>query len=175
LRGITRLIFGSLVCVLVVLLACCQQQIKAPKPSLRKIVPANMPAGEPAFTLELDGGNFTPGSVAFWNGRPRSTLFVTTSELTAQIFATDIQNPGTATVIVQTASPGGGTTQSLTFTIDPVTSGVPQITSVSPTGASTGGASFLLMVAFAEPVSSARRSCKRRFCPPTWRLLGRLR
>ncbi len=145
-RGITRLIFGSLVCVLAVFLACCQQQISAPKPSLRKIVPADMPAGQPAFTLEVDGANFTPASAVFWNGSQRSTLFVTTSELTAQIFASDIQNAGSATVVVQTAAPGGGITQSLTFTIDPITSGVPQITSLSPTSASTGSASFLLMV-----------------------------
>jgi hypothetical protein len=146
LRGIARLIFGSVVCALVVLLACCQQQIKSPKPSLSKLVPADMPAGQPAFTLELDGSNFTPNSLVLWNGSPRSALFVTTSKLTAQIFATDIQNAGSALVAVQTQPPGGGVTQQLTFTIDPVTSGVPKITSLSPTSVPTGNASFLLLV-----------------------------
>jgi hypothetical protein len=146
LRGIARLIFGSLVCVLVVLLACCQQQIKSPKPALTKIVPSDMPAGQPGFTLELDGANFTPNSIVLWNGSPRSALFGTTSRLTAQIFASDIQNAGSALVAVVTQQPGGGTTQQLTFTIDPVNSAVPQITSISPTGVSTGSNSFVLSV-----------------------------
>jgi hypothetical protein len=146
LRGIARLIFGSMVCVLVVLLACCQQQIKSPKPSLSKLVPSDMPANQPAFTLELDGGNFTPNSVVLWNGQGRSTLFVNTSELTAQIPASDIQNAGSALVEVETTAPGGGVTQALTFTIDPVNSGVPRISSLSPVTATTGGGSFLLLV-----------------------------
>jgi hypothetical protein len=146
LRGIARLIFGSLLCVLVVLLACCQQQIKSPKPSLSKLVPSDIPANQPAFTLQLNGANFTPNSAVLWNGSPRSTLFVTTSELTAQILASDIENAGSALVEVETVPPGGGVTQPLTFVIDPVNSGVPQITSLSPTSASTGGPALLLLV-----------------------------
>jgi len=146
LRGIARLFFGSLVCILAILLSCCQQQVNAPKPSISKLIPPDMPAGQPAFTLEVDGGNFTPTSIVLWNGRPRTTLFGTTSKLNAQIFASDIQNAGTATVSVFTQSPGGGTTKTLTFTIDAVNSAVPQITSLSPTTASTGGPSFTLLV-----------------------------
>jgi hypothetical protein len=132
--------------ILAVLLSCCQEQIKAPKPSISKLVPPDMPAGQPAFTLGVDGGNFTPASVVLWNGSPRATLFGTTSELNAQIFASDIQNAGTATVSVFTPTPGGGTTKTLTFTIDSVNSAVPQITSLSPAAASTGGAAFTLLV-----------------------------
>jgi WD40 repeat protein len=105
-----------------------------------------MSAGQPAFTLEVDGRNFTPSSIVLWNNQQRNTLFVSTSEVTAEIFATDIQNPGTATVVVQTVPPGGGTTQPLTFTINPVTSPLPQITSLSPTTVSTGGPTFTLTV-----------------------------
>ncbi len=132
--------------MLAVLLSCCQQQINAPKPSISKLAPPDMPAGQPAFTLGVGGNNFTPASVVLWNGSPRTTLFGTTSELNAQIFASDIQNAGTATVSVVTPSPGGGTTKTLTFTIDAVNSAVPQITSLSPTSASTGSASFTLLV-----------------------------
>jgi WD40-like Beta Propeller Repeat len=146
LRGIARLFFGSLVCILAAVLSCCQEQIKAPAPSISKLAPPDMSAGQPAFTLEVDGHNFTPASVVLWNGSARTTLFGTTSELNAQIFARDIQNAGTATVAVLTPSPGGGTTKTLTFTIDAVTSAVPQITSISPTSASAGGASFPLLV-----------------------------
>jgi WD40-like Beta Propeller Repeat len=132
--------------VLVVFLACCQQQISAPKPQLNRLVPPNISAGNSAFTLGLDGSKFTPSSVVFWNGSPRNTLFVSTSKLTAEIFAVDVQNPGTANVVVQTPQPGGGTTQTVTFTIDPVASGVPQISSISPKTLTTGGATGTLTI-----------------------------
>jgi hypothetical protein len=146
LRGITRLIVGSLACTLAVLIAGCQQQINFPAPVIGKLAPTKIAAGQPAFTLEVDGRNFTPSSIVLWNNSQRTTFFVSTSELTAEIFASDIQNPGMATVEVQTIPPGGGTTLPLTFIINPVTSPVPQITSLSPTGVAAGSASFPLNV-----------------------------
>jgi hypothetical protein len=146
LRGIARLKFGLLVCTLGVLVAGCQQQIKSPTPSIRSLAPPDISAGQPAFTLEVDGNNFTPASLVLWNGSPRSTLFVTTKELTAEIFATDIQNAGTAQVEVETQQPGGGTTQPLIFTIEAVASGVPNITGISPTMVTAGSVSFILEV-----------------------------
>ncbi len=154
-RGIARLFFGSLVCVLAVLLSCCQQQIKSPTPSISKLVPSDIAAGQPAFTMEVDGDNFTPASIVLWNGQPRTTLFDTTRELTAEIFARDIQNAGTATVAVETVPPGGGTTTTLTFTIDSISSNVPEITSLSPTAVSTGSSSFELDVAGEHFVSQS--------------------
>jgi hypothetical protein len=155
LRGIARLFFGSLVCVLAVLLSCCQEQIKSPTPSISSLVPPNIAAGQPAFTLEVVGDNFTPASVVLWNGSARTTLFDTTRELTAQIFASDIQNAGTATVEVETAPPGGGTTTTLTFTINSISSNVPEITSLSPTAVSTGSGTFVLDVSGENFVSQS--------------------
>jgi hypothetical protein len=155
LRGIARLFFGSLVCVLAVLLSCCQEQIKSPTPSLSALVPSDMAAGQPAFRMEVDGDNFTPASIVLWNGQPRTTLFDTTRELTAEIFASDIQNAGTATVAVETQPPGGGTTTTLTFTIDSIASNVPTITSLSPTAVPTGSNSFELDVSGENFVSQS--------------------
>ena len=145
-RGLARVLLAALACALIVLLASCQQQITSPKPKISKLVPANTDAGKPAFALEVDGSQFTPASIVTWNGQPRTTTFVTTSELNAEIFATDIQNAGTATIAVETLPPGGGTTKSLTFTINAVQSSVPQISSISPTGVTAGNASFTLTV-----------------------------
>src|SRR5271169_6305661 len=80
LRGMARLNFGLLVCTLAVLVAGCQQQIKSPTPNVRSLAPPDISAGQPAFTLEVDGNNFTPASIVLWNGSPRNTLFVTTKE-----------------------------------------------------------------------------------------------
>ena len=154
-RGIARLFLGSLVFTLAVLLSCCQQQINSPAPSISKLVPSDIAAGQPTFSMEVDGNNFTPASVVFWNGQELLSLFVTTKELTAQVPAGDIQNAGTATVVVETAPPGGGTTLTLTFTIDSVSSKVPQITSISPPSVSTGSAGLTLDVAGQNFVSLA--------------------
>jgi hypothetical protein len=146
LRGIARLFFGSLVCTLAVVLSCCQQQIKSPTPSISQLIPSDIAAGQPAFKMVVDGDNFTPSSIVLWNGSARTTLFDTTKQLTAEIFASDVQNAGTATVAVETVPPGGGTTTTLTFTIDSVSSNVPQITSITPTAVSTGSGSFELNI-----------------------------
>jgi len=155
LRGIARLFWVPVTCALIVLLASCQQQIKSPTPKITKLVPADKPAGQPAFTLEVDGTNFTPGSIVSWNGAARTTIFQTTSVLHAQIFQTDIAHAGTASVAVVTQPPGGGVTKALVFTIDEVNSNVPQVTSISPNSATTGGNSFTLTVTGSNFVSGA--------------------
>ncbi len=160
-RGIARLFLGSLVCVLIVLLASCQQQINSPAPKILGLKPNRIFAGQPSFTLEVDGANFTPSSIVFWttnaNSNPAAviTLFVSTGELQAQIPQTLITNAGTAQVEVETAPPGGGVTIMLPFIIDPVTSNVPQITSISPIAATTGGNSFTLTVGGSNFVSGS--------------------
>lgn len=105
-----------------------------------------MQAGQPAFTLTVNGHNFTPSSVVEWNGSPRITLFQSTNVLTAQIFASDIQNAGDGFVTVVTPAPGGGTSQPLDFKITPGPSLAPQITALSPSGVTTGSAGFLLII-----------------------------
>src|SRR6185295_10089018 len=47
----------------------------------------------------------------------RTTTFVSSTQLTAAIPASDIANVGTASVTVVNPAPGGGTSNALTFTI----------------------------------------------------------
>ena len=145
-RGKARLIQCLLICSLAVLFAACQAQINYPAPALTALKPPHTQAGQPGFVLTVEGSHFTPASAVLWNGSQRSTLFASTSEMTAEILASDIQSAGTASVTVFTPQPGGGVTQPQTFTIDPIPSPVPQITSLSPPGVLTGGAQFTLGV-----------------------------
>jgi WD40-like Beta Propeller Repeat len=117
-----------------------------PTPGIKSISPDSMLAGQPAFTLTVYGSSLTPSSTVLWNGLPRATLFGSTTVLTAQITASDIQNAGTAKVSVTTPTPGGGTTTTLQFTIIGAPSSVPQINSLSPSGATTGSGGFTLTV-----------------------------
>ena len=77
--------------------------------------PGSAAAGGPAFTLTVNGSNFVSGSVVRWNGANRTTTFVSATQLTAAIPATDIAAGGTASVTVQ--NPGGAISNALTFTI----------------------------------------------------------
>lgn len=128
-------------------LPSCNQIINYPVPALVSLSPSSVTAGQPTFTLTLTGSGFVPNaSVIVWNGSALVTTIVQTVNLiTVSIPYTMIQNPGQAQVAVFTPQPGGGTTQTLVFTINPRTNPVPQITSLSPaqlyagTGGSNGG------------------------------------
>lgn len=79
------------------------------------LVPTSATAGGAQFTLTVNGTGFVSGAVANWNGHPRSTAFVSSSQLTVTIPATDIAAAGTAVVTV--ANPGGSTSPPALFDI----------------------------------------------------------
>lgn len=88
-----------------------------PIPTLLSISPVQAADGGPAFTLTATGTNFLSSSVMQWNGILRTTTFVSATQLTAAIPASDIASPGLARVTVNTPGPGGGTTASRGFSI----------------------------------------------------------
>jgi hypothetical protein len=93
-------------------------------PVLTSLSPVVASAGGPAFTFSVNGGNFLSSSEVRWNGNPRPTTFVDGTRLTAAIPASDIVLAGTAQISVFT--PGGGTSNSLTFSISPTSCPVGQ-------------------------------------------------
>jgi len=133
----------------------CTTQLNYPTPFLTTLSPPSILAGQPAFNLTVSGSGFTPQSTVLWNGIPRITIFSSTTSMTAQILATDIANAGQAMVEVTTPTPGGGTTTPLTFMINAGPSPVPQISSLSPSGAPTGTAGLNLTVTGTNFVSLA--------------------
>jgi subtilase family serine protease len=90
-----------------------------PVPSLSALAPASAPAGGPAFTLTVTGAQFVPTSVVQWNGASRPTTFGSGTQLTAAIPAADIAEAGSAAVTVVNPTPGGGTSNALTFPVTP--------------------------------------------------------
>jgi hypothetical protein len=88
-----------------------------PVPTLTSLLPTTGPVGGAAFTLTVNGTNFISSSVAQWKGSARTTTFVSATQLTAAITAADIAAAGTAAVTVVNPTPGGGTSNALTFTI----------------------------------------------------------
>jgi hypothetical protein len=116
-----------------------------PTPTLTSLNPASIPAGSAAFTLTVNGTNFTPGAVVNWQGSPRVTTFVSDTQVTAQITAADVATQGSAGITVVNPAPGGGASNALVFTITPPNP-VPVLTSLSPNVAAVGGPAFTLTV-----------------------------
>jgi len=109
--------------------------------------PASGTAGEPAFTLTVNGTNFFHASQVNWNGSFRVTTYVSPTQLKAAILASDIATAGSALVTVtnpKTNSLGGGaSTPALTFTIN---NPMPTATSLMPANAWAGSPAFTLTV-----------------------------
>ena len=137
-RGKICLSFGLLI-LATVILSSCQGTINYPAPSIVTLSPNNIAAGQPPFTLTVTGYNFTPASIIEWNGLPLASVFQTQNIMTALISPTLIQNPGSISVTIFTPQPGGGVAlPALTFTVNPINSPVPVITSLSPSSVLAG-------------------------------------
>jgi len=103
-----------------------------PTPTTTSITPASANAGGPGFTLTVDGTNFINGaSTVTWNGANRTTTFVSATQLTAIIPATDIATTGSAAVgVTTTGAAAASNTQ--TFTINPAVGANLTLTSALP-------------------------------------------
>jgi 6-phosphogluconolactonase (cycloisomerase 2 family) len=91
-----------------------------PIPTISGLSPNVATVGGPAFTLTVGGSSLTSfvgSSVVRWNGSDRPTALVNSNVLTAEISASDINAIGTSTITVFSPAPGGGISNSVTFTI----------------------------------------------------------
>ncbi|MEO6725902.1 MAG: IPT/TIG domain-containing protein, partial [Blastocatellia bacterium] len=115
-------------------------------PVITLLSPSSGVAGGPAFQLTVTGTNFAPGSVVRWNGVDRPTTVDNTTQVTAQIPASDIASAGTATITVFSPAPGAGLSNAVTFTITEAARPLPRIISINPANALVGSAAITLTV-----------------------------
>jgi Bacterial Ig domain/Putative Ig domain/MBG domain (YGX type)/MBG domain len=88
-------------------------------PTITSMLPMSATAGAAAnVILTVTGGSFVSGATVLWNGSTRATTLVSATQLTATILAADLATVGTADVAVFNPAPGGGSSTSLTFSID---------------------------------------------------------
>jgi hypothetical protein len=83
------------------------------------------------------------GSVVQVNGSNRTTTFVSGTQLTAAIPASDLAVGALLSITVFTPAPGGGTSSPVTFTVN---NPVPSISSISPNPVLALGGNFTLTV-----------------------------
>jgi hypothetical protein len=118
--------------------------INNPVPTLSSISPSSVVAGSAAFTLTLNGVGFVSGATVNFNGAGKPTTFVSSSQITAAISASDIVTAGTVNITVTNPVPTAGPSTAQVFTITSANA-VPTISSLGATH-TAGGAAFALTV-----------------------------
>jgi hypothetical protein len=76
-------------------------------PMVDSLSPAQVYSGSNGFKLKIIGEDFANGAVAYWDWLPRTTTFISSTEIRANILASDVAKPDTATVSV--VNPNGAT------------------------------------------------------------------
>jgi len=89
--------------------------VQTPAPTITSISPTGAIAGGAAFTLTVNGTNFVNDSMVTFNSNAQATTFVSSTQLTAAILASDIATAGIFNVTV--TNPGGETSNSLSFIV----------------------------------------------------------
>ena len=114
-----------------------------PRPSISSISPTSVRVGDTVSSMTVNGSNFLRQSVICWDGASRATSFQSSSQLSTAVTATEIANGRVVAVTVSNPSPGGGTSNEVTFTVN---NPAPHLTSISPSRVTAGSAGFTLSV-----------------------------
>jgi hypothetical protein len=91
-------------------------EIVALDPYVNSISPISLLAGTAGTPIVVSGGNFMTGATVLWNGKPRSTTYLNSGQLQAQLKAADLASPEIAQVSVSNPAPGG-ISSTLTFDV----------------------------------------------------------
>lgn len=118
-------------------------------PTLTGISPSSVLVNS-LFTLTVTGSGFQSNSVITWGGTPLPTTFVSSTQLTATVSASQTATVGTYAVAVTT--PGLTTTSSQNFTVNNPT---PTLSSLSPNTTTVGNRTVPLTVNGSGFVSGA--------------------
>ncbi len=122
-------------------------QIVAPAGArtITSLSPSTASAGSGAFTLTVNGTNFSAGARAQWNGAPLPTTFASAIQVLAAVPANLVASTGTAIITVVTV---GGTTPGKAFTVNPAGQACSFTLSPGSGGfAATGGSGSILVTA----------------------------
>jgi probable HAF family extracellular repeat protein len=103
--------------------------LNPPSPSLASLGQNTAAAGSAAFTLTVNGGNFRNGATILWNSSDRPTTFISPSQVSAEISASDVAGAADiVTAIVTVRNPNGAVSNPESFTITPANVSVVQST-----------------------------------------------
>jgi hypothetical protein len=88
-------------------------------PAITSFSPPSATAGSMGpFAVSVAGTGFVPTSAVNWNGSPRETAFVSSSQLMVNFTAQDLAAHGFGSVSVSNPAPGGGVSPSKDFPVN---------------------------------------------------------
>jgi len=85
-------------------------------PAITSLTPNTSPVNSVPFTMTIQGSNFNPDAVAFWNGNVQQTTFINSGQLQVTVTEADLMLAGVTHVFVRT---GGMNTNTVDFTVTP--------------------------------------------------------
>ncbi len=119
-----------------------QASVPVPTPTITSLSPSSVLAGSGAQTLTINGTNFVSGTTTVtYNGSAKTPTFVSATQITIPLLASDVSTIGTYPVVVRNT--GNPTTASANFA---VTSPTPTITSLSPSSVAAGSGATTLTI-----------------------------
>jgi endo-1,4-beta-xylanase len=130
-----------------------------PVPAISGFSPAYSSAGSPAFILTVNGSAFLPNSTVYWGSTALATTYVSSSQLTAQVTASQIAKEGITAITVQTPAPGGGVSSALQFEVDMAGSLSTAPTVTTATATVTAGSTASYTVTLPSTVTGATVAC----------------
>jgi hypothetical protein len=110
-------------------------------PTITGILPSSALAGSADTSITITGTNFVPGAQVEFDGTPVSTVYNSSTEVTAVIPSSLLGSAGSYPVTVTNS---GGTSGPMSFTI--VASPVPVITNLNPASAPAGSPDINIIV-----------------------------
>ncbi|WP_263419180.1 beta strand repeat-containing protein [Terriglobus albidus] len=118
-------------------------QVSNPVPTVTTLSPGNILVGSAATDVTVSGTNFVSGVALSVNGSPRTTTYVSATQLTANLTANDFANATPLLLNVVNPQPGGGASGTIAFSVN---NPAPTITSVSPNTGSAGSAATTVTI-----------------------------
>jgi len=83
-------------------------------PTITQLMPSSATANSGAFVLTVNGSGFGTDALVYWGTATRTTSYVSTSKVTANITDADIMTPGMVQIYVRS---GGTNSNAVSFTI----------------------------------------------------------
>jgi YVTN family beta-propeller protein len=116
-------------------------QIDNPVPTISSLDPIETTAGEASLTLTIYGTGFFDDSSVYANGTSRTFTLLSQTKLQIELTSEDLEYGRYLEIKASNPKPGGGTSNSATFTVN---NPVPSLSSISPSSTTAGSSDFTL-------------------------------
>ncbi len=110
-----------------------------PQPNIVNLSPSSALAGSGATTVIVSGSGFIASSTATFNGVSHAaSLLINTKQLTITLSTSDLTAAGSFPVVVTNPAPGGGASNSVSFTVQQNMQPAATLASINPSSGAVG-------------------------------------